>query len=96
MFLVDETTAAAQSLIQKLSEQSKPGAIIPLTSEEMDVYQSSDFEVLSIGEENSNIIEIDPEKSYVFMCDPANTVIQDVINITHRLGAKIAIVRTGG
>ncbi len=42
IILIDETHKAANGLIEKL-KNSKNGSILPLTSEEMDLYSSPNF-----------------------------------------------------
>jgi hypothetical protein len=99
IFLVDQDDPAAKTLMKKLAERSKPGAIIPLTSEEMALYNDSEsFKHVLIGSSfgNPSITKLEPNSNYVFVCD-TNVNIDDVVQLRERAfeldGIKIGIVR---
>lgn len=80
MFLVDTTEGAAKSLMIKLAEQSRPGAIIALTKEEMSVYRSDAFAHVIVGGNDSDvdISEIDSSKRYVMVINDCQVNIKDL------------------
>ena len=94
IFLVNSDSPHADSLIGKLVENNKDGAIIPLNDGEMELYTSPDFQHLSYGKEiNPNIIKMEPGSSYVFVADE-HANIDDILKVADRLSVKIAIIRT--
>lgn len=95
IFLVAQDNPHARSLMLKLAEQSRPGAIIPLTDGEMDLYRSDNCQHvgLSLGEGNPNFTELKPGSRYVFVADK-NTIIDDIVAAGERLGVEIAVIRT--
>ena len=96
VFLVNQDHPAANSLVKKLSKgSSKNGAIIPLTSDEMDLYTSDGFQIIKLGEEgNKMMFEIDPKKCYVFVIEDKNVNISDIQDFAKSVGLMYGIIRT--
>lgn len=94
IFLVNTDNPHADTLMRKLAEKSKPGAIIPLNDGEMELYCSPDFQQVSYGnDQQSKITKMEPGGSYVFVADQ-NTVIDDILQLEERLSIKVGIIRT--
>jgi len=92
IFLVNKEDPCAQSLSVKLSD-TRPNQIIPLTNDEMDLFNSDGFKHLTYGNDhNKNIVEVEPGKSYIFVCDE-NTNIDDVMVTAKRLEIQASIIR---
>lgn len=94
IFLVNSDHPHAKSLAKKLAERAIQGAIIPLNTQEMELYCSDDFQHVSYGHEgNPMITEIDPGGHYLFACDPSVNI-DDVMRSAVQLDITIGIVRT--
>jgi len=91
IFLVNQYHPASTGLIEKLCD-IKDKQFIPLTDEEMNLYDSSDFQHVFFGEQKQIFSEVEAGKSYVFVCDESVNI-DDVINGADRFGIKIAIIR---
>lgn len=96
IFLVNQDNPCAQSLMIKLAEQAKPGAIIPLTDGEIELYCSPDFKEIITDRDNSpiKISEMEKGHHYVAVVDAARVNIDDIIKTGERLGINISIIRT--
>ncbi len=92
IFLVNQDNLNAQSLCKKLSK-AKEGEFVQLTTQEFELHDSVDFQHVRYGNsENSNIVEVEEGKSYIFVCDQ-DTNIDDVMETTERLNTKYGIIR---
>lgn len=92
IFLVNSDEPSAKTLIEKFCD-AKDGSILPLTSEEMSLYNSDGFQVLSLLNENQTVTQVHPGNSYVFSCDSSNTVIDDILSLQENLNINVGIVR---
>ena len=81
IFLVNQDHPAAKSLIEKLAKQSKPGAIIPLTAEEMELSYSSSFRQVSC--------DIEAGSARRFGDDAFNAVVEYILD--HKDDIEIGI-----
>jgi len=95
IFLVNQDNPHSRSLMLKLSDRAKPGAIIPLTTEEMTLYRSEDFQILTLNEDQSKIIPIIPEASYLFLLDPSKDSIDDALQAIDDLQIDARIIMVG-
>lgn len=98
IFLINQDHEAAKSLIKKLASNFKDGAIIPLTADEMRLYNSDDFQWLNIGENNQNITKLErgDDHAYLITFNPYNTVLDDVNRAgtyLHELGINTSFIR---
>ncbi len=94
IFLVNQDDPCAQSLSSKLSN-TKPNQIVPLSNDEMDLFNSDGFKHLTFGDDgNKNIVEVESGKSYIFVCDESVNV-DDVIRASKQLRIHSSIIRTG-
>ena len=82
---------AGKSLAEKLSQEAKPNAIIPLTRIEMELMK--DAHVVGMGESKGHLdlIPIDPSTMYIAVCDQSVNI-DDII----QAGFLVKIVRTRG
>ena len=93
MFFLVEDTKAGKSLAVKLSEQAKPGALIPVTKEEMEA--SKNMRTIGYQESNSNcaFVPLDPNTRYLAIVDKSVNV-HDLTKSISVLGVNVGIVRT--
>jgi len=94
IFLVNQDKPSARSLMLKLADQAKPGAIIPVTNEEMALYQSVHFQVLAMGNSDQKIIELDTKAPYIFLLDPKKDNIDEAYSAIEILGLDEAVIRS--
>jgi len=95
IFLVNEDHPAATRLIDKLSGKKKDGEIIPLTSDEMSLYNSDSFQAISSSSEQQKIFQLntDSHNAYVFYLDETEDNIDDALATIDRLSLNASIVR---
>lgn len=96
IYLVNQDDPHAKTLAEKLSEEKKPGSIIPLTQGEMELYNSNDFQVLAHAENNGLLAEVEKGKRYVMVVNPDYTNIDDILRISEILQVNIGIIRKRG
>ena len=93
IFLVNNEDPCAQPLSQKLSDV-RPNQIIPLSRDEMNLFNSDKFQHITFGNDtDKTIVKVEPGASYIFVCNQ-NVNIDDVITASARLGIESAIIRT--
>jgi hypothetical protein len=98
IFLINGDSPHASSLMKKLSEETMDGAIINLTTQEMDLYFSPEFQHVHInGDVNHKIVELKDSGSskYVFLMDDRKDNIDDAIRTISELGLNAGIIRSG-
>ncbi len=79
IFLVNQDNPVSKSLCEKLAGPKKPGQIIPLTTEEWDLYNSNGVQQIADSNENKSILtEVEPGLSYIAVCNN-RTNIDDII-----------------
>jgi hypothetical protein len=89
-YLINNETAAANSLMKKMAEQAKPGALIPCTREEIDCFNNGDFVPVAMTQTESKLIEIDRSRTYVIFVDE-NMNIDDAVKLQNE-GVDINII----
>ena len=92
-YLVNEETAAANSLMEKMAEQARPGALIPCTEEELRCF-GRDFIPVAINPTESKLIEVDPDKTYMLFADNEMNL-DDILAFIDGRKMNIGIVRVG-
>lgn len=94
IFLVNQDHPSAHGLIEKLTSSNKNGGIVPLTSEEMDLYRSTDFEWIFTSEtkESIDVLRVDPEEKYIFVVDKT-VCFDDIVNAAQSLYLNYGIIR---
>lgn len=92
MIFITEDLPGSKTLLEKLATQTKPGAVIPLTEDEMKIMKSS--YILGLSQKNSAIelIEVDPNKRYIAVVDE-NANIDDIFLIREHMEVMIGVVR---
>jgi len=97
IFLANVDNPDAKSLMIKLSGKKTDGQIVQLTKEENQAFHSDDFTWLNMGAQDSNkpldIVKLDQDGKYVFVCQPQNVVIDDITMTGEALGLDYSIVR---
>lgn len=95
IFIVNQDNPAAESLMLKLAKKSKPGAIIPLSTKEMDLYRSDDFSHVCTGTEQSplNAVKVDLTDNVIFVIDQTKVNVDDIITTGERLGISYSVIR---
>lgn len=90
--MVNKDSEHASSLMMKLA-QAKPNEITPLTTGEMELYRSDDFQMLHLPEQGEPaFIKVEPGSNYVAIAKQ-NTDIDDILNAGKHLNVKIGIIR---
>jgi len=89
-YLINNQTAAATSLMKKMSQQARPGALIPCTPEELDCFEHGDFIPVAMTSDESKLVEIDRSKAYIIFADE-NLNIDDVVKLQNQ-GVDINII----
>lgn len=90
-FLVNKDSSPAASLMKKMSQEARPGALIQCTKEEFDSFKNGDFEPVALSAESNKLIEVDLDKKYILFADNS-TNIDDVASL-QELGLRIGIIR---
>ncbi len=96
MFFICKDDKVSERVARKLSEQVKPGAIIPLDREEMEAYK--DFQLISVMDGKGDLVEVKPETMYLMVVDSNKTCLDDCAEFCKsafkQVGAVIRVVRT--
>jgi hypothetical protein len=96
MFFICKDDKVSQDLARKFSENAKPGAIIPLTEEELEAYK--DFQIVSTMDCESSLIEVKPDTMYLMTVSSSKANIEDCVIFCEQakkiVNAKINIIRT--
>lgn len=93
-FLVNNETAAANSLMKKMANEARTGGLIACTREEFDSYVNGDFQLVTMSEDKDNrLIEVDPAKKYILFADE-NMNLDSVVDDIELTGLDIGIIRT--
>jgi hypothetical protein len=97
MFFICKDDEVSKGLARKFSEEAKPRSIIPLTKEEFEAYK--DFQVVSMMDSKSSLIEVKPNTSYLMTVNSDKTCIDDCVRFVEaasEIRSTISIVRTNG
>ncbi len=93
-YLINKENPAAESLMLKMAEQAKPGALIPCSTEEINSFTNGDFIPVALTPDDSKLIQVDPMKTYILFANK-EMEIDDIMTCITRLKINIGVVRTG-
>ncbi len=88
-FLIDESTKASQTLMEKLAREPKNGAIIPLTEEEFELSRT----MMEIVVPENQLQEVKPGASYLILVDPDKVHLDDLRDAAIKLEIRLGIAR---
>lgn len=83
IYLVNNDSPAARSLMVKLAGKKQPGEMVPCSQEEMDAYRNGDFIRLTAGAARGpiDLIPVEPDQHYIAVVHVGSVGFDDVVRL---------------